>query len=875
MLSGSTSYTYRLGVDIGGTFTDIMLMDNRTGKLIIQKVPTTAEDPSVAVVDGLSDILKENAIFPQGIANAIHGTTLVTNAIIERRGAKTGLITTEGFRDALEIGRERRYDIYDLFLELPEPLIPRYLRCEIDERLDSEGNVMKEPDGDEVSEKIKYLLSQDVEAIAVCLLHSYRNPAHEVAVRDAIAKIAPAMSVSLSSDVVPEIREYERTSTTVANVYAKPLCERYLGSLQSELKDFGVQSDLYIMLSNGGIATCDTAGEFPVRIIESGPAAGALAAVFYGKLTDTPDIISFDMGGTTAKTCIITDNLPTYTTDFEIARVHRFKKGSGLPIKVPVIEMIEIGAGGGSIATIDKMGLLKVGPQSAGSDPGPVCCDKGGDDPTVTDADLILGYLNPDYFLGGRMKLNVQKAVDAIRTKIAEPLGLGLARAAFGIHQVVNENMANGSRIHAVEKGKDSRRYALAAFGGAGPVHASRIAEKLRIEKIIVPLAAGATSAFGLLTAPISFDLVRTYISSLGELDIDRLNSIFGDMERSVLSLLENARVPEQDVIIIRSADMRYKGQGFEINVLVPSGEITSEAIQTLQRAFEEEYLRHYKRLNRGFEIEALNWRVFASGPKPEVKLNFHTPLEGNLDDALKSRRKVYFDEYKEYIDCPVYDRYALPPGSSFKGPAIVEERESTAVVSPQWQAHTDRYNNLIMTRCDPRLNLSGSKKDVARTQFGRQAERYANSSVHASGETLSAIVQLAGPTRKDCCLDVATGTGFTAFAVAEFAGSVIATDITPPMLKQARKIAKERGISNVIFQFTDAENLPFKDQTFDIVTCRSAPHHFGDVPAFLMESARVLRRGGRLVVSDPSSPEDDEIDRWINRLNRSAIPRM
>src|ERR687888_1083558 len=438
---------YRAGVDIGGTFTDLLLLDEHTGEMLIGKILTTPGDPSVAVIQGLKALLTERPLDPASVAATIHGTTLITNAIIERKGANTGLITTQGFRDALEIGREKRYDIYDIFLENPEPLVSRALRREVAERLDETGHVLVPLNRMEVFEVVQDLMRDGVEALAVVLLHSFRNPTHERIIREVVQSEFPSLTLSLSSEVMPEIREYERTSTTVENVYVNPTARRYLHKLRAEVQQLGFRGDLYIMLSNGGITTCETASEYPIRLIESGPAAGALAASFYSQLKGLGHVISFDMGGTTAKICVIDQGQPMVTTEFEVARVYRFKKGSGLPVKVPVIEMIEIGAGGGSIARIDELGLLKVGPNSAGADPGPVCYGLGSREPTVTDADLVLGYLDPDFFLGGRMRLDVEAARRGIEAAIARPLGLSVAEAAWGVHQIVNTNMELATRV--------------------------------------------------------------------------------------------------------------------------------------------------------------------------------------------------------------------------------------------------------------------------------------------------------------------------------------------------------------------------------------------------------------------------------------------
>jgi N-methylhydantoinase A len=688
--------TYRVGVDIGGTFTDIFLLSEQRGQVAIGKVLTTPRDPAEAVVNGLRALLSEQGIAPAVVTHLVHGTTLITNAIIERKGAKTGLITTKGFRDALEIGRERRYDIYDISLENPEPLVSRFLRREVNERLDHTGQVVTPLNPDEALEVIRGLAADGIEALAVCLLHSFRNPAHELLLKKLVAEHFPQIPCSLSCEVMPEIREYERTSTTVANVYVKPLAQQYLSKLNADLRALGLPRDIFIMLSNGGITSCGIAGEYPIRLIESGPAAGALAAVFYGTGKKLERVISFDMGGTTAKICLIDHGKPLLTTDFEAARVYRFKKGSGLPLKVPVIEMIEIGAGGGSIARVDKLGLLKVGPDSAGAEPGPVCYDGGGAEPTVTDADLVLGYLSPDYFLGGKMHLNLEKARRAIEEKIARPLKVDLLRAAWGIHQVVNENMANAARIHLVEKGRDPRDYNLIAFGGAGPVHAYRVAERLKLKTLVCPLAAGVTSAFGMLTAPLAFDFVQSYVTSLSDLDFAVLERLYADMEERGRDLLAAAGV-EGDITLTRSADMRYLHQGFEIRVPLPSGRLTKDDLPALRRSFAEEYERLYKRLNPGVEIEVVNWRLVASGPQPQITLPEPDAAGRSLTAARKGERPVYLPEHNSFVPCGVYDRYLLPVGTSFSGPAIVEERECTVVIGSHACANVDEEQNLVI----------------------------------------------------------------------------------------------------------------------------------------------------------------------------------
>jgi len=510
-----------------------------------------------------------------------------------------------------------------------------------------------------------------------------------------LKKLAPEIRVSLSYEVGPEIREYERASTTIANVYVQPLIERYLRELEGQLKEMGFEARLFIMLSSGGICTVDTACRFPIRLVESGPAAGALAASYYGQLAGYPNLLSFDMGGTTAKACLIDAGQPLTTPDFEVGRIYRFKKGSGLPLKVTVIEMIEVGAGGGSVAWVDRLGLLKVGPHSAGASPGPACYGLGGTEPTVTDADLVLGYLDADFFLGGRMRLDKDAAVRAIE-KLARPLGMDVVEAAWGIHQIVNENMANASRIHAIERGKNPRAYPLFAFGGAGPVHAYRVAQILGVSTVLAPLGAGATSALGLLVAPLAFDFVRSLYGQLDDLDWDHINAILDEMEAEGRALLRSAGVSDAEMSVTRSADMRYSGQGHEINVPLPLGRLGPESREALLSNYEAVYRRLYNRLCSGVPIETLNWRLVVSGPKPPLRLN-QAARPSDVEQALKGHRPVYFPEYGGFRPTPVYDRYALPPGTQLVGPAILEERESTAVIGPGAPFTIDEYLNLAV----------------------------------------------------------------------------------------------------------------------------------------------------------------------------------
>ncbi|MCO5177161.1 MAG: hydantoinase/oxoprolinase family protein [Thermomicrobiales bacterium] len=695
-----TTGDLRVGIDIGGTFTDLLVFDPENGRFQIGKTLTTPGDPSQAVTAGLVATLADAGISPAAVRGIVHGTTLVTNAIIERKGARTALLTTRGFRDAIQIGREHRYDLYDLFLEMPRPLVPRHLRLELDERILADGTEMVRVSSEQVRELADQLVAEGVEAVAIAFIHAWRDPEHERQVEALLNEYAPDLVVSTSSSVVPEIREYERFSTTIANVYVRPLVSRYLSRLEASLGKLGVGGRLLIMLASGGTCTVETAQTFPIRLIESGPAAGALAAAEYGRLSGTPDVLSFDMGGTTAKACLIDDGQPLTTADFEVGRVYRFKKGSGLPIKVPVIEMIEIGAGGGSIARVDGLGLLKVGPDSAGSDPGPVCYGRGGIAPTVTDADLVLGYLDPGYFLGGRMALDVDAAREAIARDIAEPLGIDVMRAAWGIHQVVNENMANAARIHAIERGKDPRAYPVFAFGGAGPVHAWRVSRILQSPRLIVPLGAGVISTVGFLAAPLAFDFVRSYYGRLDGLDWAHVNALLGEMEAEGRQILDSAGVPVGAVTVTRTAELRYAGQGHEVSVPLADGLLGDASVADLRSAFEFVYRSLFERIAPGNPVEALSWRVGVSGPRPDLPLH---QLAGAIErastaaDAIKHERPIYLPEIGDLVSVPVYDRYRLGQGASFSGPAVVEERESTVIIGPDARVVVDELMSLVV----------------------------------------------------------------------------------------------------------------------------------------------------------------------------------
>ena len=692
---------FRIGFDIGGTFTDFVLIEADSGRIFNHKLPTTPRNPDLAVQEGWRALLAQAGIAGSDVANAIHGTTLITNCLIERTGAVTLLLATQGFSDVLDTQREMRYDIYDLQAPQVQHLAPRPLRFEAQERMDAFGDVIEALDPASLEAMAQRLeragVADQVEAIAVCFLHAFTNPEHERQAGAWLAQRLPQLKISLSHEVAPEIREYERMSTTVCNAYVQPLAETYLRQLDTRLRQAGFRQALLLMLSSGGVATLDTAVRFPIRLVESGPAAGALAAVFYGELLQQPDLVSFDMGGTTAKMCLIKDGQPAMSDDFEIARVHRFKRGSGLPVRVPTIELIEIGAGGGSIARVDELGLLKVGPESAGADPGPACYGLGGDRPTVTDADLLLGYLNPAFFLGGRMPLD-PAAAEAALSALAAQLGLSPVEAALGVFRVVNENMISATRVHVAERGADPRRLQLAAFGGAGPVHAYEIARALKMRGFVCPAAAGVTSALGFLTAPLSFEFARTHMARLATTErLAQLDAIYAELIAEGRRVLRAAGVADADMTFTRKADLRHAGQGHEIVVPLPWDSLAATSLDAVRTHFFTRYREIYGHVHTHLDLEITTCRLTAAGPKPQLALPETAPGT-DLRSARKGTRPVYFAETRAYVDTPVYDRYALGSGCAFPGPAIVEEQESTAVIGPQGQAAIDRYANLIVT---------------------------------------------------------------------------------------------------------------------------------------------------------------------------------
>ena len=687
---------YRIGVDIGGTFTDLVMIDDASGRLFNEKVLTTPRDPSLGVLDGVRRILAANGVAANEVRQVIHGTTLVANAVIERRGECVALLATAGFADVLQIGTEWRYDTYDLFQKLPEPLVPRRLRFEVPERVGPDGRVLRPLDEAAVVSLARRVGELGVTAVAVCLLHSFRNPGHERRVREIVQRECPDLAVCISSDVMPEIGEYERTSTTVCNAYVLPVFRRYLQRLTEGLRGIGIDRDLYLMLSDGGTVHESTAAEHPVRLVQSGPAGGVQAISAIGRLAGATHLLCFDMGGTTAKACLVDGGRPLRTTEFEVARVYRFKKGSGLPLRVPVIEMIEIGAGGGSIARVDHLGLAQIGPESSSADPGPACYGRGGTEPTVTDADLVLGYLGADSFLGGDMRLDPAAAEAALQHGMAAPLGLSLIEAAWAVHETVNENMAQAASIHALERARRITDYVMVPIGGAGPVHACNIALKLGVSRVLCPPGAGVASALGFLVAPVAFTLLQGGVVALDEVDLAALRATLSEMHAKGLGMVRAAGEREQDATTQYVAAMRYMGQGFEVEVPVGESELAACDHGPLRRAFEGAYRAQFGRIEGGMPVEIVSWRVVVSGPDPKVDLVAGRPAVV-AGQAARGERPVYFGPAVGFVSAAVYDRYRLAPGSCFTGPAVFEERESTTVVPPGALATIDDALNLVI----------------------------------------------------------------------------------------------------------------------------------------------------------------------------------
>ena len=681
---------YRVGFDVGGTFTDFVLQ-SPSGDLLTAKRLTTYPDPSEACLAGLDDLLAQGAVSWSDVSQATHGTTLGSNIVIERKARGVGLLTTRGFRDVLIIGREKRYQVYDLQIEKPVPLIPRRFIGEVTERILADGTVRTELDEADARRAIRALAARGVTTLAICLLHAYLNPVHERRLAAIAAEVAPHVTVTLSHEVSPTFREYERTSTTVVNAYVMTAVRDYLRGLATAMTGRGYRGRLFVMQSSGGIATAEAMQRYPVRMIESGPAAGALMAAAYGELTGHRDLIAFDMGGTTAKLALIEAGRPATTTAFELHRVNN-APGSGLPMNIQAIDLVEIGAGGGSIARA-RLGVVAVGPESASSTPGPVCYDRGGVEPTVTDADVVLGYINPDYFAGGSITLRPGAAARAIEERIGRPLGLSLEDAAWGIHTIVNTNMELATRVVSIERGRDPRDLTLVAFGGSGPVHGCRLAQALGIPRVILPAAAGVTAAIGLLAAEVKFDVARTYVRRLDGLDPAAVDAMYGEMAAQATEVVRESAVAGE-VALVRSADARYVGQGYELTVPVPGGRLDADALVRVRASFDEVYAARYGYANPAEPVEIVTWKLSAVGGAPRIALA--KAATRSVGESRKGTRRAYFPETRGYVDTPVYDRYALAAGTSLSGPAIVEERESTTVLPPGLTAAVDEYATLI-----------------------------------------------------------------------------------------------------------------------------------------------------------------------------------
>jgi N-methylhydantoinase A/oxoprolinase/acetone carboxylase beta subunit len=675
---------------VGGTFTDFVLQ-SPTGDLTAAKRLTTYPDPSEACLAGLDDLLAQAGVAWAEIAQALHGTTLGSNVVIERKARGVGLLTTRGFRDVLIIGREKRYQVYDLQIEKPAPLIPRRLIGEVTERVLADGSVRTPLDEGDARRAVRELRALGVATFAICLLHAYLNAEHEKRLAAIVAEEAPGSTVTMSHEVSPTFREYERTSTTVVNAYVMTAVRDYLRGLGTAMRARGYGGRLFVMQSSGGVASAEAMERYPVRMIESGPAAGALMAAVYGDLTGYRDLVAFDMGGTTAKLALIEAGRPFTTSAFELHRVN-YTPGSGLPMNIQAIDLVEIGAGGGSIAHA-RLGVVAVGPESAAASPGPVCYGRGGAEPTVTDADLVLGYLNPEYFAGGAMRLQTGAAARAIEERIARPLGLTLEAAAWGIHAMVNTNMELATRVVSIERGRDPRDLTLVAFGGSGPVHGCRLAQALGIPRVILPAAAGVTAAIGLLAAEVRFDAARSYVRRLDAVDPAVLEAMYADMTAQALEVLRGS-TSVGEIAVTRAADGRYAGQGYELTVPVPAGSLDARALARVRSSFDEIYAARYGYANPAEPVEIVTWKLSAVGASPHVSMP--KAASGAGEHIRKTVRQAYFPESCGYVDCPVYDRYRLGAGMTFTGPAIVEERESTTVLPPGVSATVDEFANLI-----------------------------------------------------------------------------------------------------------------------------------------------------------------------------------
>jgi len=678
---------FRLGIDVGGTFTDLVVYDPKAKEIKLTKTPSTPKTPDQGVINGIRKVERVFGFEPRRIEFLIHGTTTATNALIERKGVKTALVVTKGFRDILHIARQVRPKLYDFFERRPDPFIPRHLRFEVPERILFDGRVSEELDEEAVREAARRMSANDIGVVAVCLLHSYANPVHEERVREIIEAEIPGVKVALSSEVLPEFKEYERMSTTVINAYVMPIVERYLNQIKDSLVRMGVETGLKIMQSNGGVMTAETAGKKSVHTVLSGPAAGVLGGLELARMAGFKDIITVDMGGTSFDVSLASQGVPTFTTESDI---------NGHAIKVPMIDIKTLGAGGGSIAWVDAGGALQVGPESAGADPGPACYGWGGQEPTVTDANLALGYLNPAYFVGGEMSLDVDLARRAIREKVAGPMGLSLEEAAEGIIRVVNATMIRGIRLVSVEKGYDPREFTLVCFGGAGPVHAVKLAQELNIKRILVPEGPGVNCALGLLMADFRHDYSQTFLHLLNQVGPGQLEKAFAGLEERAKAQMLADGLSEDTVVFHRSADLRYQGQGYEIEVAFPEAITEGKDIRKTSCDFSRLHEEKYGYAMASESVEIVNLRLVAVGllEKPEIKAEEPTGPDSRA--ALKGRREVYMDGRLREV--PIYERSRLKCGMEIDSPAIIEQLDSTTVVFPGFRTAVDRYRNLMIT---------------------------------------------------------------------------------------------------------------------------------------------------------------------------------
>lgn len=694
MMTAPKNDLARLAVDIGGTFTDVVLQ-TADGQQHTTKLLTTYDHPGRAVLEGITTVCQQAEVKPADVSLIIHGTTLATNALIERRGAVTALLTTAGHRDALEMAHEDRFEQYDINIDRPVPLVPRYLRLPVMERMDRDGQIITPLEEQSILDALPILDQHQVTSLAIGYLHGYVNPAHELQTAELLARERPDISISLASEVAPEIREFERLSTTCANAYVRPIMATYLERLANELKEIGFSCPFLLMTSGGGLTTLETAARFPIRLVESGPAGGAILARHLANELNMPRTLSFDMGGTTAKLCLIDDGEPLMSRSFEVDRVYRFKKGSGLPVRIPVIEMVEIGAGGGSIASIDRLGRIAVGPESAGSEPGPAAYGRGGTRPTVTDADVLQGKLYAENFAGGSMKLDVDAASNAI-ADIAEALDSSPTLAAYGVSEMVDENMTAAARAHAAEFGLDVASRDVIAFGGAAPLHAARLGEKLGVERIVIPANAGVGSAVGFLLAPVAFEVVRSRHQLISALDTELVNGLYTDMTEEAIDVVLQAYPDRDQLTEHRQAYMRYVGQGHEIAVDLPVAALTAEDASTLKTAFEHAYRKLYGHAIDGVDIEVLSWTLTVAAPAPETNAVQSQTTTTSSEPVAK--QKLLDPATSNPVEVEIYERSQLAEGQEVTGPALITEAQTTTVVSGLFNA-VSRNGNLVLTR--------------------------------------------------------------------------------------------------------------------------------------------------------------------------------